>query len=72
MDQCSEPVFVPRTADADEGEGYLLVVIWRAQTNSSDLGVFDASRLSDGPIGLAHLTHRVPAGFHGNWRGADQ
>jgi carotenoid cleavage dioxygenase-like enzyme len=72
MDHCGEPVFVPRTAGAKEGDGFLLVVIWRAGTNTSDLGIFDASRLSDGPVGLAHLSHRVPAGFHGSWRGAVQ
>jgi carotenoid cleavage dioxygenase len=32
--------------------------------------VFDAQNLKDGPLALAHLSHRVPAGFHGNWRDA--
>jgi carotenoid cleavage dioxygenase-like enzyme len=69
-DQCGEPVFVPRSATADEGDGFLLVVIWRAETNSSDLAIFIAGQVSDGPVALAHLSHRVPAGFHGNWRGS--
>ena len=30
--------------------------------------VFDALDLPRGPLALAHLSHRVPAGFHGNWR----
>ena len=33
-----------------------------------DLAVFDATGVDKGPIALAHLSHRVPAGFHGNWR----
>jgi carotenoid cleavage dioxygenase-like enzyme len=69
-DQCGEPVFVPRSAMADEGDGFLLSVIWRAETNSSDLAVFDAGQISAGPVALAHLSHRVPSGFHGNWRGS--
>ena len=69
-DQCGEPVFVPRSTTAEEGDGFLLVVIWRAETNSSDLAIFNAGQVSDGPVALAHLSHRVPAGFHGNWRGA--
>jgi len=69
-DHCGEPVFVPRSATADEGDGFLLTVIWRAETNSSDLAIFNAGQIADGPIALAHLSHRVPSGFHGNWRGA--
>ncbi len=67
-DACGEPVFVPRTADAAEGDGWLLSVVWRARENRSDLAVFNAADLAAGPVALAHLSHRVPAGFHGNWR----
>lgn len=67
-DACGEPVFVPRSADADEGDGWLLSVIWRRAENRSDLAVFEAKDLAAGPVALAHLSHRVPAGFHGNWR----
>jgi carotenoid cleavage dioxygenase len=69
-DYCGEPVFVPLHPTAHEGEGFLLSVIFRAATQCSDLAVFDARRVADGPLALAHLSHRVPAGFHGNWRDA--
>lgn len=69
-DYCSEPVFVERHADAPEGDGWLLSVVWRGGENRSDLAVFDAADIAMGPIALAHLSHRVPAGFHGNWRSA--
>ncbi len=36
--------------------------------NRSDLAVFEATDIARGPIALAHLSSRVPAGFHGNWR----
>ncbi len=68
-DYCGEPIFVPRDAKAAEGDGWILSVIFRGAENRSDLAVFDAGQLSAGPIALVHLSHRVPAGFHGNWRG---
>ena len=70
IEDCGEPVFVPRSATAAEGDGFVLSVIFRGATQCSDLAVFDAQNLKDGPLALAHLSHRVPAGFHGNWRGA--
>jgi carotenoid cleavage dioxygenase-like enzyme len=69
-DAFSEPVFVQRHATAEEGDGYLLATIYRANERRSDLAIFDASALDKGPIGIAELAHHVPLGFHGNWRGA--
>ncbi len=70
-DHCGEPVFVPRRADAEEGDGFILSVIFRGQTQCSDLAVFNALDIAAGPVALAHLSHRVPAGFHGSWRQGD-
>ncbi|MCT9810655.1 carotenoid oxygenase family protein [Acidovorax sp. Be4] len=67
-DVVSEPVFVPRASDAAEGDGWLLAVAWRAQEQRSDLLVFNAMQLAAGPVAVARLPHRVPFGFHGNWR----
>jgi carotenoid cleavage dioxygenase len=67
-DAISEPIFVPRSAAAAEGDGYLLATIYRGAENRSDLAVFDAATLEQGPIAVAELSHRVPFGFHGNWR----
>ena len=66
----SEPIFVPRNGGSPEGDGYLLATIYRGAANRSDLAVFDAGRWSKGPIAIAELSHRVPFGFHGNWRPA--
>ena len=46
----------------------MLSVVYRAAERISDLAVFEATDLARGPIALAHLSSRVPAGFHGNWR----
>jgi carotenoid cleavage dioxygenase len=67
-DRMSEPVFVPRTPDAAEGDGWVLSVVYRAAEARSDLAVFEATDIVKGPVALAHLSSRVPAGFHGNWR----
>lgn len=69
-DSISEPVFVERGADAAEGDGWLLAVVWRARENRSDLAVFNAQDVGRGPVALVKLGHRVPDGFHGNWVGA--
>jgi carotenoid cleavage dioxygenase len=70
-DRTGEPVFVPRTAKAEEGDGYLLTTIYRAAENRSDLAFFDATDVALGPIACAELPHRVPFGFHGNWKHND-
>jgi carotenoid cleavage dioxygenase len=69
-DAVSEPVFVPRSATAEEGDGWLLSVVWRDADKRSDLLVFDAPALAKGPIATVQLSTRVPFGFHGNWRPA--
>jgi carotenoid cleavage dioxygenase-like enzyme len=69
-DAPSEPIFVPRKADAAEGDGWLLSVVYRANEDRSDFAVFDAQDIAAGPIGLARVPRRVPFGFHGNWRQA--
>lgn len=66
-DGISEPVFVPRSAHAGEGDGWLLATVWHAAQGRSDLAVFDTSDVASGPVAAVRLPHRIPAGFHGNW-----
>jgi carotenoid cleavage dioxygenase-like enzyme len=67
-DAPGEPVFVPRSPDAPEGDGWVVAVVYRGAEDRSDFAVFDAAAIDAGPIGLAKLPRRVPFGFHGNWR----
>ncbi len=69
-DATGEPVFVPRSADAAEGDGWLLAVAYRGAEDRSDLLVFDAGDVTAGPVAAVHAPRRVPFGFHGNWRSA--
>jgi len=64
----SEPIFVPRTPDAPEGDGYLLAVVSDIPTRTSALKILDAQNIEAGPVASAQLEHQVPVGFHGNWR----
>jgi carotenoid cleavage dioxygenase len=66
-DAAAEPVFVPRSADAPEGDGWLTAVVYRAAENRSDLLIFEALDIEKGPIAIAEVPRRVPFGFHGNW-----
>jgi len=63
----SEPVFVPRAAQAPEGEGFLLAVVYRQEENRSDLVILDAANVEEKPLATVMLPHRIPYGFHGNW-----
>ena len=63
-----EPVFVPRSKTAAEGDGYLVTLVYDKATNLSDFIVLDTGDISKGPIATVHLPIRVPFGFHGNWR----
>ncbi len=69
-DGASEPLFVPRSEQAPEGDGFLLALVFRAATLRSELLVFDALNIDREPLARVELPHRVPYGFHGNWRPA--
>lgn len=62
-----EPHFVPRTPDSPEGDGWLLVIVNRLNENRSELAIFDAMKMSAGPVALYNIGTRIRCTFHGNW-----
>jgi 8'-apo-carotenoid 13,14-cleaving dioxygenase len=60
-----ESVFVPRSADAPEGDGWLIGYVIDTASKTTDLAILDATTLAD--VARVHIPHIVPAGFHGNW-----
>ncbi|HEX3914089.1 MAG TPA: carotenoid oxygenase family protein [Steroidobacteraceae bacterium] len=68
-DSVGEPVFVPRSAQAAEGDGWILAVLHRAAEDRSDLLILNAQDISGEPEAVLELPCRVPAGFHGSWVG---
>jgi len=66
-----EPVFVPKRPDAREGEGYLLGVGWHHnEALRSDLFIFDAERVGEGPLATVHLPVQAAPQIHSWWVGA--
>lgn len=61
----TEPVFVPRSAK--EGDGYLLIVVYRSKENRSDIVILDAMNVAEKPLATIKIPHRIPYGFHGNF-----
>ncbi len=62
-----EPCFVPRSASAPEGDGWMIALVDNHITNYSDLCIFDALDLTKGPIARIKLPLRLRQGLHGNW-----
>ncbi len=62
-----ESQFVPRTPDSPEGDGWLLTIVNRLEEHRSELAIFDALKLSAGPLALYDIGVRVRSTFHGNW-----
>ncbi|KAJ4179560.1 hypothetical protein NW767_014596 [Fusarium falciforme] len=61
-----EPVFVPRSEQAEEGDGYLIALVNNYATMSSELHFVDTGNFSK-PQAIVYLPIRLRAGLHGNW-----
>ncbi|MEQ8661608.1 MAG: carotenoid oxygenase family protein [Gammaproteobacteria bacterium] len=62
-----EFVFVPRTPDGAETDGWLLGLVVDMNDETTTLSVLDADDFSGPPLAQVRLPHRIPPGFHGNW-----
>ena len=62
-----EPLFVPKSPDAAEGDGWLLSVVGRRAENRTDIVILDACHLAAGPVATIRLPCRIHEGFHGAW-----
>lgn len=60
-----EPVFVPRSPDAPEGDGYLLCVVNRHAENRADLVIVDTMDMTGPPVATVRLPFNQPMAFHG-------
>jgi carotenoid cleavage dioxygenase len=62
-----EPMFVPRSPDAPEGDGWLIMLVNRWDTMLNDLVIVDTADLAAGPVATASLPMRVHGGIHTLW-----
>jgi all-trans-8'-apo-beta-carotenal 15,15'-oxygenase len=67
-----EPIFArdPAATPGDERGGWLLSLVLDGNAKRSFLAIFDARRVSQGPLARLLLTHHCPLSFHGCWRNA--
>jgi carotenoid cleavage dioxygenase-like enzyme len=56
---------VPRSADAPEGDGWVMGYVIDRTSGTTDLAILDATSLAD--VARVHVPHVIPPGFHGNW-----
>jgi carotenoid cleavage dioxygenase-like enzyme len=62
-----EPVFVPRIGGVDEDDGFLMLYVYNAHRNASDVAILSAQDFTAEPLAVVELPVRVPFGFHGAW-----
>ena len=62
-----EFVFVPKSDDAKEADGWLMGLVIDTHKETTELQFFDALDIEKGPTGAIFVPHRIPPGFHGNW-----
>ncbi|WP_322029402.1 carotenoid oxygenase family protein [Paraburkholderia sp. J76] len=63
----SEAPFAPRDNWKHEDDGYLVGFVWNGTEQRSEVHVFDASNVGQGPVCRILLPKRVPHGFHATW-----
>ena len=66
-----ELIFAPRVGAQGEGDGYAMTLVHRGGAATSELAIFEASAIADGPIARVMIPFRVPNGFHCNFYPAD-
>ena len=62
-----EFVFVPRSGEAAEGDGWLIGLVVDLPGERTELQILDAGDFTGAPVAVIHVPHRIPPGFHGNW-----
>ena len=65
--QYQEPVFVPRSEEADEDDGWVMSYCHDSDRNVAEVVILHAQDFLGEPLATIDLGVRVPFGFHGNW-----
>lgn len=67
-DDCfaQEPTFIPRSDDAEEGDGWVISLIENRIEQTCELVFLDTREFSN-PIAIAKLPFRIRSQIHGNW-----
>jgi carotenoid cleavage dioxygenase-like enzyme len=65
--EAGEAVFVPRTADAPEADGWLMTHVYDHAADRTDIVIVDTDDFTGPPVATIHLPVHVPHGFHSTW-----
>jgi carotenoid cleavage dioxygenase len=63
----SETAMAPRVGSVEEDDGYVITITTDLNRDRSECLVFDARRISDGPMSRIRLPERVSSGTHSTW-----
>jgi carotenoid cleavage dioxygenase-like enzyme len=63
----SDTAMAPRAAGTSEDDGYLITLTTDMNADASYCLVFDATRVSDGPVCKLQLPERISSGTHAAW-----
>lgn len=64
--RCQEPVFISRSDDSPEGDGYIIFAVDRFEFNLTNLVILDTKDFQN-PVAVIELPIRTRAQIHGNW-----
>lgn len=62
-----ELVFAPRSATAQEWDGWLVTLVAERGREEAEVWVVEANQVSRGPVARLRIPFRVPIGFHADW-----
>jgi len=62
-----EHLFVPKPNAHGERDSWLIGVTLNTRQRATELHVFDAAAVADGPVASWRSRHATPFGFHGTW-----
>jgi carotenoid cleavage dioxygenase len=64
--RCQEPVFIPRSDDSPEGDGYVIFAVDRLDVNLTNIVILDTDDFEH-PVAVIELPLRMRVQVHGNW-----
>ena len=62
-----EALFVPRTANSSEDDGWAISLAYEAETDRSKLLIINSQDFESAPVAEIYAPQRVPNGAHGSW-----
>ncbi len=65
-----EFLFTPKGSGAAEEDSWLIGTAINTKLQRSEVHVFDAGHVADGPVAVWQADYAWPLGFHGTWAGA--